>query len=146
MDVVDILVRFPRNYYMLRFDKPRPFYAFFIEVPAHATRLSQLAAANLEDFAYFRSGSITIVGKSRRHNGDSIRTITFIEHFFIFDRIEFAGSALDRARNIVFRHIHRARFRDRRAQTNIIVGITAALFMSIFENDKINLGIRIYAC
>ena len=31
MEVVDILIRFPRNYYMLRFDKARPLYAFFSE-------------------------------------------------------------------------------------------------------------------
>jgi hypothetical protein len=31
MEVVDMLVRFPRNYYMLRFDKARPLYALFIE-------------------------------------------------------------------------------------------------------------------
>jgi hypothetical protein len=31
MEVVDMLVRFPRNYYMLRFDKARPLYAFFSE-------------------------------------------------------------------------------------------------------------------
>ena len=31
MEVVDMLVRFPRNYYMLRFDKVRPLYVFFSE-------------------------------------------------------------------------------------------------------------------
>ena len=31
MEVVDMLVRFPRNYYMLRFDKARPLYAFCSE-------------------------------------------------------------------------------------------------------------------
>jgi hypothetical protein len=31
IEVLDMLVRFPRNYYMLRFDKARPLYAFFIE-------------------------------------------------------------------------------------------------------------------
>jgi hypothetical protein len=31
MEVVDMLVRFPRGYYMLRFDKARPLYAFFRE-------------------------------------------------------------------------------------------------------------------
>ena len=31
MEVVDILVRFPRKYYMLRFDKARPLYALFSE-------------------------------------------------------------------------------------------------------------------
>ena len=31
MEVVDMLVRFPRNYYMLRFDKARPLYALFSE-------------------------------------------------------------------------------------------------------------------
>jgi hypothetical protein len=31
MEVIDMLVRFPRNYYMLRFDKARPLYALFIE-------------------------------------------------------------------------------------------------------------------
>jgi hypothetical protein len=31
MEVADILIRFPRNYYMLQFDKARPLYAFFSE-------------------------------------------------------------------------------------------------------------------
>jgi hypothetical protein len=31
MEVVDMLVRIPRNYYMLRFDKARPLYALFSE-------------------------------------------------------------------------------------------------------------------
>jgi hypothetical protein len=31
VDVVDMLVRFPRNYCMLRFDRARPIYAFFSE-------------------------------------------------------------------------------------------------------------------
>jgi hypothetical protein len=31
MEVIDMLVRFPRNYYMLRFDKARPVYALFSE-------------------------------------------------------------------------------------------------------------------
>jgi hypothetical protein len=31
VDVVDMLVRFPRNYCMLRFDKARSIYAFFSE-------------------------------------------------------------------------------------------------------------------
>ena len=31
MKVVDILVRFPRNYYMVRSDKARPLFAFFRE-------------------------------------------------------------------------------------------------------------------
>ena len=31
MEVVDMLVRFPRNYYMLRFDKAWPLYALFSE-------------------------------------------------------------------------------------------------------------------
>jgi hypothetical protein len=31
MEVVDMLVRFPRNYDMLRFDKARPLYALFSE-------------------------------------------------------------------------------------------------------------------
>jgi hypothetical protein len=31
MEVVDMLVRFPKNYYMLRFDKARPLYALFSE-------------------------------------------------------------------------------------------------------------------
>ena len=31
MEVVDMLVRFPWNYYMLRFDKARPLYALFSE-------------------------------------------------------------------------------------------------------------------
>ena len=31
MEVVDMLVRFPRNYYMLRFNKARPLNALFIE-------------------------------------------------------------------------------------------------------------------
>jgi hypothetical protein len=31
MKVVDMLVRFPRNYYMLQFDKARPLYALFSE-------------------------------------------------------------------------------------------------------------------
>ena len=31
MEVVDMLVRFPRNYYMLRFDKARPLFALFSE-------------------------------------------------------------------------------------------------------------------
>jgi hypothetical protein len=31
MEVVDMLVRFPRNYYMLQFDKARSLYALFSE-------------------------------------------------------------------------------------------------------------------
>jgi hypothetical protein len=31
MEVVDMLIRFPRKYYMLRFDKARPLYAPFSE-------------------------------------------------------------------------------------------------------------------
>jgi hypothetical protein len=31
MEVEDMLVRFPTNYYMLRFDKARPLYALFSE-------------------------------------------------------------------------------------------------------------------
>ena len=31
MEVIDMLVRFPRNYYMLRFDKARPLYDLFSE-------------------------------------------------------------------------------------------------------------------
>jgi hypothetical protein len=31
MEVIDMLVRFPRNYHMLRFDKARPLFAFFRE-------------------------------------------------------------------------------------------------------------------
>jgi hypothetical protein len=31
MEVVDMLVRFPRNYYMLRVDKARPLYTLFSE-------------------------------------------------------------------------------------------------------------------
>ena len=31
MEVVDMLVRFRRNYYMLRFDKARPLYDLFSE-------------------------------------------------------------------------------------------------------------------
>jgi hypothetical protein len=31
LKVVDMLVRFPRNYYMLRFDKARPLYDLFSE-------------------------------------------------------------------------------------------------------------------
>jgi hypothetical protein len=31
MEAVDMLVRFPRNYYMLRFDMARPLYALFNE-------------------------------------------------------------------------------------------------------------------
>jgi hypothetical protein len=31
MEVVDMLVRFPRNYYMLQFNKARPRYALFSE-------------------------------------------------------------------------------------------------------------------
>ena len=31
VDVVDMLVIFPRNYYIVRFDKTRPLYAFFSE-------------------------------------------------------------------------------------------------------------------
>ena len=31
IEVADMLVRFPRNYYMLRFDKARPRYALFSE-------------------------------------------------------------------------------------------------------------------
>jgi hypothetical protein len=31
MEVIDMLVRFPRNYYRLRFDKARPLYVFFSE-------------------------------------------------------------------------------------------------------------------
>ena len=32
MEVVDMLVRFPRNYYMFRFNKARPFYSLFREI------------------------------------------------------------------------------------------------------------------
>ena len=31
MEEIDMLVRFPTNYYMVRFDKARPLYAFFSE-------------------------------------------------------------------------------------------------------------------
>jgi len=31
MEVIDMLVRFPRNYYMLRFDMAMPLYAIFSE-------------------------------------------------------------------------------------------------------------------
>jgi hypothetical protein len=31
MEFIDMLVRFSRNYYVLRFDKARPRYALFIE-------------------------------------------------------------------------------------------------------------------
>jgi hypothetical protein len=31
MEVVDMLVRFPMNYYILRFNKARPLYALFSE-------------------------------------------------------------------------------------------------------------------
>jgi hypothetical protein len=31
MEVIDMLVRYPRNYYMLRFDKARPLYAFLVK-------------------------------------------------------------------------------------------------------------------
>jgi hypothetical protein len=31
IEVIDMLIRFPRNYYMLRFDKARSLYAFFSE-------------------------------------------------------------------------------------------------------------------
>jgi hypothetical protein len=31
MEVIDMFVRFPRNYYMLRLDKARPLFAFFRE-------------------------------------------------------------------------------------------------------------------
>jgi hypothetical protein len=31
VDVVDMLVIFPRNYYMVQFDKARPLYALFSE-------------------------------------------------------------------------------------------------------------------
>jgi hypothetical protein len=31
MEVVDMIVRFPRSYYMLRFDKAGPLYALFSE-------------------------------------------------------------------------------------------------------------------
>jgi hypothetical protein len=31
MEVIDMLVRFPRNYYMVRFDKASPLYALFSE-------------------------------------------------------------------------------------------------------------------
>jgi hypothetical protein len=35
MEVVDMLVRFARNYYILRFDKARPLYALFSEKKGH---------------------------------------------------------------------------------------------------------------
>ena len=31
MEVIDMLVRFPRNYYMVRFEKARPLYALLSE-------------------------------------------------------------------------------------------------------------------
>src|SRR5690606_38855110 len=55
--------------------------------------------------AHFSHGADAVVGHAVNDDGSAVDAVAFVADFFVIHAVERAGAALDRARDIVLRHV-----------------------------------------
>ena len=84
--------------------------AFARKHAGNRTGYAELSAVFVEDVAHVGCRAIFIVGKRFDEDGNSARSVSFVDELFVGFSVRFAGAFFDRAFDIVFRHTRRPRF------------------------------------
>ena len=88
--------------------------------------VAHVAAILVEGVAHFGHRAHLVVGHAFDDDGRAAHAVAFVAHFFVVGAIDAAAAAVDRALDVVFRHIGVSRLVDRQAQARIGDGVGAA--------------------
>src|SRR5262249_56482634 len=102
--------------------------ALAVEHPGHGVRGAQVATVPAKGVADLGDGAIGVVGGALDEDRGTTGAVPLVGHVFIYGALELAGALLDRAVDVVVRHVDRAGRVDRRAEARIGIGVAAAGF------------------
>ena len=87
---------------------------------------AEITAVLAQSVAHVGNGALTIVGQAIDDDGGTVDAVAFVADFLVADAFQFAGTALDGARDVVGRHVFFLGLGHRGAQTWIKCRIAAA--------------------
>src|SRR4051794_592267 len=121
--------------------------AFLLEHPGDAVGLTEVAAVLREGVPHFADGAVLVIGEHLDHDRDAPGAIPLVGDFLVRDARELPRAALDRALDVVGRHVRRLGFRHDRAQPRVLVDVAAAVarrdgqFLDDAREDLAALGV-----
>src|SRR5450830_24175 len=110
--------------------------------------VAHIATVLVEGIAYFGHRAHAVVRHAFDDDGCAAHAVAFVAYFFIVGAIDAAAAAVDRALDVIFRHVGVSRLVHRQAQTRIGSDIGAAHagryrdFLDQARPDFAALGIR----
>ena len=87
---------------------------------------AEIAVVLGESMPHVRHGARLVVGHAVDDHGRTGNAVTFVADFLVVDAFEVAGAALDRALDVVLRHVVGVGLVDRQPQTRVGPRIAAA--------------------
>ena len=99
-----------------------------------------VAAALIEDVANLARGTVQIVRNDLDDHRNAARRVSLVGDLLVVRGLAFAGSLLNRALNIIVRHIRRLRLRDNVLQFAVLRRICAAASLDRDYNFATDLG------
>ena len=121
--------------------------ALLLEHPGDAVRFAEVAAVLAERVPHLADRAVLVVGQDLDHDRDAAGAVGLVGDLFVVDAGQLAGAALDRALDVVGRHVDRLGVGDDGAQARIAVGIAAAVarrdrqFLDDAREDLAALGV-----
>ena len=97
-----------------------------LELPRDRPRTSELAARLGEHGADLRRGAVAVVRLRLDEDRDPARAVALVEDLLVLVPVATAGRALDRALDVVHRHVDRPGLVDGEAEPVVGVGVAAA--------------------
>ena len=98
-----------------------------LELPGDRARAGELAAALGEHRADLGRGPVAVVGLRLDEDRHAARAVALVDDLLELLGLAAAGRLVDRALDVVGRHVDRARLLDRQAQPVVGVGVAATL-------------------
>src|SRR5258708_16458141 len=114
-----------------------------MEHPGHGARFRHVSAVLAEGVANLTYGTVAIVGINVEQDGDPTRPVTFERKLFVGSARKFARAALDRAFDVVGRHVLCLGGHNGSAQPRIRVRIASTVLRSnadFFDKAGTNLS------
>ena len=100
--------------------------ALLVEHPGDAVLGAEVAAVLAEHVPDLADGAVLVVGQRLDDQRRAARTVAFVGDLLVRDAGQLAGAALDRALDVVGRHVDRLRLGHDGAQPRVTVDVTAA--------------------
>ena len=100
--------------------------AAWLELPGDGAAARQLAAGLGEDRADLGGRAVAVVGRGLHEDRHAAGPVALVDDLLVLDLVAAAGRLLDRALDVVGRHVDRARLVDGQPEPVVGVGVTTA--------------------